>query len=447
MNNNKFKIKYLILVLVLVFTNIYLKRWEHTKIIDWDIVSYYAYLPATFIHKDLSLKFIEGKEKEYFERRQFFPETAPNGSKVIKTTMGMSIIYLPFFIIAHNLAPLLGYPNDGFSQIYHIAIHFGFSIYLFIGLWYLHRLLIIFFKPINVFFGIITVIFGTNLFYYSTSESVMSHVFTFSLGSIFLFFSNKILSNWRIRDSIILGLVGGLLVLLRPTNIVYFLFPLFIIVQNYKQFNERILFFIRDYKKVLLIAFIAFLVILPQILYWKILTGNFLFNSYVNERFYFDSPLFLKGLFSFRKGWLIYSPLMILSIVGIYNLFKAHKSVFLPIFFITFFYMYLIFSWWNWWYGGSFGMRPMIDIYPLLLFSVVAFIEGVNKLKPLFYSLVVIFIFLNLFQTYQYRKIIIHWDSMNYETYTQNFFKTKFDEECHSKISPPNYDGALEGIR
>ena len=58
--------------------------------------------------------------------------------------------------------------------------------------------------------------------------------------------------------------------------------------------------------------------LIPQMVYWKLHTGNLLFYTYGEEKFFWNDPKVLEGLFSFRKGWLVYSPLMLLSLTGIF---------------------------------------------------------------------------------------------------------------------------------
>ena len=90
------------LLIIMLWTFFNLKRWDFSetrqKIIMWDVTSYYSYLPAAFIHHDVTLEFTRrGTDKNYEENHQFWYQTAPNGSRVIKTTMGMAILYSPFF--------------------------------------------------------------------------------------------------------------------------------------------------------------------------------------------------------------------------------------------------------------------------------------------------------------------------------------------------------------
>ena len=72
-------------------------RWQQEdKIIEWDIKSYYAYLPATFIYQDLSLDFIHDESGKF--KDLIWPIETPLKKKAIITTMGMSILYAPFLV-------------------------------------------------------------------------------------------------------------------------------------------------------------------------------------------------------------------------------------------------------------------------------------------------------------------------------------------------------------
>lgn len=100
--------------------------------IYWDVISYYAYLPALFIEHDLTLSFVGDAHRTDVDRHRYWPETTPDGHRVIKTTMGVALMMSPFFGLAHVLAPYLEYQDDGFSRPYQFAIALaGF----FWGLW------------------------------------------------------------------------------------------------------------------------------------------------------------------------------------------------------------------------------------------------------------------------------------------------------------------------
>jgi hypothetical protein len=434
---------------VLIVTNFNIKRWKEANVIDWDITSYYGYLPAFFIHHDLKLDFIKGKEDEYKNKHQYWPETAPNGGKVIKTTMGMAIMYSPFFFVAHTVAKIKGYEIDGFSEPYEKYIHLSSIFYLLIGLIFLRKILLRFYDDWVVALVVLVTVLGTNLFFYSTTEAAMSHAYNFSLIAAFMYFSFSWHDNQKIRTSIYIGLIGGMIVLIRPINIIVFLVPLLYNVKNLKEFKSKITFFFKQWKHLFIIGILGFLILLPQLLYWKYITGNFFFNSYVGERFYFSNPHILEGLFSYRKGWLLYTPIMIFACIGFFMLYKKYRAVFWFCFVFTILNIYLLFSWWAWWYGGGFGMRAMIDSYSILAFPMAAFYQYLaNKKRVLGTALFLTLglVALNLFQTAQYRTGAIHWDGMTKDAYWASFGTLKIKEESYWElINSPDYDKAREG--
>jgi len=82
-----------------------------------DVISYYAYLPATLVYHDITLKFVDSNPA--FFGNKIWPIAGPNGSRYIKTSMGLSVMYAPFFWVGHKLAPHFGYPADGSSYSLH----------------------------------------------------------------------------------------------------------------------------------------------------------------------------------------------------------------------------------------------------------------------------------------------------------------------------------------
>jgi hypothetical protein len=199
----------------------------------------------------------------------------------------------------------------------------------------------------------------------------------------------------------------------------------------------------------LLLALIGFLVFLPQMIYWKFATGNYMFNSYVGEGFFFDNPHILKGLFSFRKGWLLYTPVMVLSLAGMIYLWNKVRSVSLAVWVLFGLYLYVVFSWWNWWYGGSFGQRALIDLYPVLAIPFAAFLLHATESARKYKAIVIVFIslctLLNFFQTIQAKYNIIHFDSMTRESYFRYFFSTTKSPDREQYLDHPDNEKALRG--
>ena len=454
-SNSKLVIVVIFLCQVLVIFNI--SPWKNAErenaLINWDVTSYYSYLPAVFVHKDLTFKFLETDTINYESKHQFWPETAPNGNKVVKTTMGMAFLYSPFFFVSHLYAHFNeNYNANGFSKPYEISLAFSCVFYLLFGFIFLSKLLRTIFSDKITSVILLTTFLGTNLFFYSTTEPCMSHAYTFSIACLLLYLIPKIYLQFNYKSALLLGALIGVLVLIRPTNLLFSLVVLLYGVNNLKSLKFRLIWLLNNKFKILFSICIAFSVYSFQLIYWKWSTGNWIFNSYVGEQFYFDNPQLMSFLFSYRKGWLLYTPIFIISFLGLYKMFKVKSKWTFPIIISLGLAIYIFSSWWCWWYGGGFGMRPMIDFYPLFIIPLGFILQSTKKRLSRFFLIFTIFscISLNLFQTLQKRHHVIHWDSMTKSSYWYFFFQHRMKSEKDWKVQEtllqtPDYKKAKKG--
>lgn len=434
-------------VIVYTWTVFNTSKWKRNLVINNDAVSYYSYLPATFIYNDLTFRFADSLPRD-FEGRIWYQQTT-TGERVQKMTMGLSVMYSPFFFLAHSIAHITAYDANGYSKIYSMFICFAGLFYGLLGLIILSKIVLQFFNDKITALSIIIIAFGTNLFYYVTNEGEMSHAFSFFLFALFFYFTLKWHNSQSLINTVFLGLVGGLIVLVRSSNIVVFIVPLFYGVYNINTGKQKWTLLRKNWIQLVLIFILVVLIFSPQLIYWKTITGKWFYYSYGSEGFFFTKPHILDGLFSYRKGWLVYTPVMLLALAGIPLLFRDFKefSLAIPVFLVI--NIYIIFSWWSWWYGGGFGARPLIESYVFLTIPLTAFLRTVFEKKKIIKATVVtvifVFISLNLFQTLQYRRTLIHWDSMTKEAYWAVFGKLKFPENYQELIQTPDYESALTG--
>lgn len=447
--------KYFAVILTTVFILFFslyqvvsLKDYKHyNKIINSDVCSYYTYLPTYFIYKDPSLKYIDNLNEEVRSRIWF--SNTETGTRVIKTSMGVATLYSPFFFMAHSLADDFGYLKSGYSGIYRIAIIFANLFYLTLGVFVLGLVLTRFYPVYISCITLLCIVLGTNMFNYVITEPGMSHVYSFFLFSCFIYCAICWHAKRSLFLALVIGIIFGLISLVRPTNALIILFLFLYEVKTIKGLRERIRLFWLTKSQWILAIFLSILVWVPQMLYWKTITGSYLYFSYgTKERFFFDNPHIIEGLFSFRKGWLIYSPIMIMAIIGlIIMLIKKHKlSLTLTSFMVI--NIYIIFSWWCWWYGGGFGSRPLIESYALLSLPFAFSLEMFLSTKYTRYLVLILIpslVALNHFQIYQYRRNIIHWDSMSKKAYFTSFLKYERPENLNRLLEPINYDSAMVG--
>lgn len=428
----KIKLSNLSIILVVIacfIIDLNFKNWEkQERVIEHDVHNYYAYLPAQFIYNDIK---IEKSDYQYGDDLYWFwPSLTPDGKRVFKMTMGLSVLYSPFFFVAHGYALLSDYPANGFSEPYKIFLLLSAIFYLLIGLDFLRKILLHYgFTDKITAITILLIGLGTNLLAYSSQSAPVSHVYNFCLFAVFIFYTIKWHETQSIKNTIVVGLLIGLITLVRPSNVVIAIFFIFYETSSFRIFKEKIILYKKKIFFLFLMIFLSFLVWVPQFVYWKITTGNFLFYSYTDEGFFFSNPKIIDGLFSFRKGWLVYTPIMTFALIGIFLMKDTLKKLRFPVIFFFLANIYVIFSWWCWWYGGTYGQRSLIESYALLAIPFASFVKFMFEKKwyynVLFYCTALFFIWLNIFQTYQFEYHSLHWDSMSKKLYFKQFGKLK----------------------
>ena len=445
----------LFIILVYLATMFSYHNWTRTKpenrgVIHWDIISYYAYLPATFIYGDIKLGFLD--DPAFKNDNKFWDVRAENGNRLIQTSMGMSFLYAPFFFLAHLLAPVVGEPRDGFGSIYQLFLCLSSLFYFIIGIIVLSKLLLRYFTPVVTSLTLLCIALGTNLFFYTVFEGPMTHSYNFMMITLFLYLVIKWYEQPGYFRSFWLGLLFGLIVLVRPTNILVIFLLFFWGVGSWKDRKARYRCFISHFPVVLLMVLAFIMVWIPQMMYWKILTGKLFYNGYssLGGGFYFDAPHTWKMLFSYRKGWYLYTPLMLVATLGIIPLYKRLNEAFAGVLIYLVIMVYVLSSWWSWWYGGSFGLRSMVDVYGIMALPLAVVIEGTMKRKKITkYALLFLFsfmVYLNVLQSWQYTKGALHYLGTTKGAYWSNFLRWKYNGRHWSMLSIPDFELARKSI-
>ncbi len=413
-----------------------------------DAPSYYTYLPALLIHHDLQLNYIDANPAYYRDKVWYY--TIENNRKLIKHPMGISVALSPFFVLGHLVAKMTGNAQDGYSMPYQNCMSIGVLFYLFIGLYYLRKILLSYFSEKITALTLIVIVLGTNLLWYATFEGLMPHAITFSVWCLALYTFFQWLKTGERKFILFFSTLFGLIVLIRPLSIVTILY--FIIIGIYSKGSiKSFLHFLKpNLKNVIVGSIIAFCIAFLQLVYWKYATGHWLYDVYRDEHFVFDSPQVLPFLFSFRKGVFIYTPILIFALFGMKTFYKTNKGIFWSTLILMCLTVYLLSSWWAWSYGICWGMRPMIDYYALLSLPLAAGLQQVfekSKIRALIFgSIVFLLISLNLFQTWQYKNGLIHYDDMSKEAYFKGFFQTKYSIEWSDLLKPYDWERRIHHL-
>ena len=421
--------------------------WRNPKdVIQWDVINYYQYLPATFDYNDLSLDFV--KHDQDLIKWKFWPHISPNGKYTNKMSMGLSFMYLPFYLIGQFQAYITNQATNGFTSPFAFWILFSSLFYVIIGMIYLRKILLRYFNDGIVAITIITLFFGTNLLYYTTLNAPMTHSYLFSLFAVFIYYTIEWHEKINIKNSIIIGVLLGLISLIRPTDSLIIVFFVFYSITSWTSLGKKTKLFLQNWKYLILIVIFTLIIWIPQIVYWKYTTGSYIYYSYRYERFFFNNPQIIKGLFGYRKGWFTYTPIMFFAVVSMFLLLKKQKEFFLSIFIFTILNIFIILSWWCWWYGGTFGNRAFVDSYAILSIPFALLLTYSTKYNYLTrittFTLISILIIYQIFQTIQYHYKSISYDHMTKEAYWNSFLRIRPSSEFESLLIQADNDKDAE---
>lgn len=437
------------LLIVIILSVLIFKRGFYS-ILTWDTMGYQSYLPLVFDQHSFAVKL------DYFRViMDTYQNTSTlyqyvdleNGNVFIKYPIGWAMLMLPFYSIAEVWCSLIGGRADGFSQPYQIMAFTGSVFYTFLGVFALLKLMKLYFTDRIASLVAISFYLGTNLLFMSYSSVGINHNLVFTMICLFLIQNERFHREANIKNAILLGLILGLCAAVRPPSVLIALFALFYQYGDYgKNPFKKILFFIQNHLRLVLAAVFTFLLVYsPQLIYWKLTSGHWIINSYANnmgEGFDWLSPYTHLFLFSFRKGALLYTPILILCFIGFYYWIKQNRSNGLVASFTFLLFLYVVSCWTTWWYAGSFGSRALVDFYPLLALALGSLLTHFPK-KRMIYLLLGACIVLNLFQTYQMSNHIIHESAMTRKAYFANFFRVRPFQEGEITYFDVNYEDEL----
>lgn len=366
----------------------YYPKWRQPNTeatISWDVAGYYLYLPAVFIYGDLKqLSFGEEMLAKYHSAPELSAFPHPSGNRVIKYSGGQALQFLPWFLAGHAGAKLLGYPADGFSLPYQFALSMGSLLIAMLGLWFLRKTLLRFFSDRATAVTLLLIALGTNYLEYSAFHGALTHNWLFALYAILVYATIRFYEKPSFLLAGVIGILVGWAALTRPTDIISAIIPLAWGIRSRADFSERINFWLRHWPKLALAGALTAAIGFIQLAYWKYVSGEWIVYSYQDQGFSWLRPHVLNGLFSYRAGWLVYSPVMIFALIGFVPLARQQPRLWPVALVFCCLYMYITFAWDIWWYGGSLGQRAMVQSYPVWALAMAAFIEWISRQKRVF---------------------------------------------------------------
>ena len=359
--------------------------------------------------KDFDLNFYN--EVYLLNTHRFYNPVALHSARYL----GVPLLEAPFFVAGEVLARLMR-----FAGSYHIPNGMTFP-YLFMvslasPLFGLGAVLLMYLLCREFFSRSISLLatvgyfLASPLIFFVFCWNGWPHPFNTFFIALFLLYWKRTVGRKQLIDWVALGSIGGILCLIRPTNAIIALFPLWEIAADFRQQREQRGPLCRGAVAGLLAAALVFS---PQLTIWKGTGGKFLSGPYQEIGDYFDwlHPDFWGTLFATSQhGLFAWTPLLLPAALGLAFLVRKDRMFGWLAVLTCVLHTYIYSCWSVWWTGIGFSNRFFVELSPLLVLGLAALIEKAMQ-KVLSRDMVVVlcslFAVWNLFLIGEYRANIV----------------------------------------
>ena len=346
-----------------------------------DAIEYYVYDRSIYFDHDLN--FINDYQGFYDRnptgltnfKAGFIDKRNPSGNAINNGPSGSAILWAPFFLAGDGTARLLhalgtSTAADGYSRPYIWAVSLGSAIYAGIALLLTYLLASAITSRRAAVWASLVIWLGTPALFYSHLAPTYAHATSWFAAALFLtvWFRTRDRRFWRAW--VALGLIGGLVAMVREQDAVFLLVPavdeLLRLIPGLRHPDSA---WVRDLGRTvaggMLMGCCAIVAFTPQLLVYHALNGKFRPSSEVSDKLQWAAPNALRVLFDPGHGLFFWTPILLLAVVGLGLLIQRDPrlGIALATGFILTWYLNGAFQTWT--TAGAFGARRFIVCSPI----------------------------------------------------------------------------------
>ena len=378
------------LLVLFLFSLPLLNPWVHG-----DGVGYYAFARAPLIEHSLDFKHDYQYANSSFRDARLDETGLPKAEFRTSTghldnhfTVGPAILWSPFLLIAHAgvlLARAFGSEAaaDGFSAPYRIAMAFGTALYGFLGIVLAARIARQYVDARWATFAAVSVWWASSLPVYMYFNPSWSHAHSAFTVALFLWYWHESRQNRSISQWIALAAIAGLMLNVYYANVTVLVV---LLVEGATQYraalrnpstSQQAQTLLAGH---ILFAMVVFVCLLPTFVTRYIIYGKPLESGYIPLREWaWTSPNFLQVLFSADHGLLVWTPLLLVSIVGVLIFWHRNPQVG-SAFLAAMLAFYVLIACYPDWDGiSSYGNRFFVSLTPVFIVGLAVFLDRIAR--------------------------------------------------------------------
>lgn len=378
-----------------------------------DEIKYYAYTHSLFFDGDLDfsndylhwydldpVKFLAIKT-DLYETRE------PTGLPTNEAPIGTGLLWMPSYAVAHLLtlgARAIGFDvkADGWSDPYIAAVCLTSYLFGCLGLLLCWSIAAHYFGKRLAAFAVVVIWFSTSLIFYTVIAPPWSHATSLLVVTLFIWYWHRTrpaggkLRSWG--QWVLLGLLGGLMMLVREQDALFLVIPgieVLVALARLRTVDRRpstagggSASLARQAAGLVvglaLMGFAAAVAFIPQLIAYKVLTGNFGPSKVVSGKFTFTSPNAFNVLFNPEHGLILWTPIVGVALLGMVLFWKRDRVMVGALMLAFVLQVYIAGSFLTWQSASSFGQRRFINCTLIFVLGACALIawalsKGVPK--------------------------------------------------------------------
>lgn len=349
-----------------------------------DAFYYYAYLRSVVFDRDVSLA-NDYRMLGLGDKPHLFEPTI-TGYAHSAWTMGPAVVWSPFFATGHLVATRLSamgrdVATDGTSYPYRQSIVIAGLVYALIGWWLTLKLCEHWFSTRLASTAVALLAGGSFMLWYSVVEPTMTHAPSMAAVAGFLLYWIRTRDKRTLTGWIVLGVIAGLMMLLRWQNALFTLIPACdAVVGLWRAIRSKDRVVVRD----IVIGGVTFtaiatLTFLPQMLAWKAIYGSLIAVSPVGPKIRLADPQLVLTMFSSRNGLVAMSPILYVALIGLLGFTRRNAATGVPLLLAVGAMVWFNASIQDWWGSDGFGGRRFDGIIPIAAIGLATALDTLRR--------------------------------------------------------------------
>jgi hypothetical protein len=387
------------------------------RIVIGDAVHYYVYLRSLVFDGDLQF---HNEYVRLYGLTHRSPEVAwvydPLPSGYIRNVMpiGPAIAWAPLYLMVTGVLTLLGMAGlnvvvDGYGRLFQAAAGFSGIAAATAGAWLAYRASATMFGVRPAIWSTLAIWLGASPLYYSMISPTYSHATSMlANGAVIAYW----LATRRRTDLGRFGVLGALIgcaTLVRWQEATLLALPIIDVLWPGSDESPDGLRRAGSAVARAAVAGLATLVVFtPQMMVWRTLYGEPFVIPQGGQFMRWHDAALGAVLFSDWHGLFTWTPVVLLSVIGIIPLWRRDRHV------ATAVIVLLAIAWYtnaavaDWWAGEAFGSRRFVSCVPLFILGLSALFAGVRSSVPVV-TTVLVAVFLNGLLLLQYQLFLKGW--------------------------------------